>query len=100
MPAARIFSPAPSTAYADAGFSGEADRHHQGGAIGYRSREWIAHPRSREVVTPPQAFAWNPTAPGVKVEDTVIVHADGTAEVITASPDWPTHEGTADWFIY
>lgn len=94
-----LFARAVAT-YAGAGLSGEADRHHQGGAIGYRSREWIAHPRSGEIVTPPQAFAWNPTAPGVKVEDTVIVHSDGTTEVITASPDWPMHEGTADWFIY
>ncbi len=86
-------------AYADVGLTGEAGRHHQGGAIGYRSREWVAHPLGREVVTPPQAFAWNPTAPGVKVEDTVIVLGDSAAEVISASPDWPTTNGAPDWLF-
>src|SRR5262249_48822414 len=36
--------------YRAAGFPGEEHKHHQGGAIGYRAREWVAHPRSREVV--------------------------------------------------
>ena len=36
-----------------------------------------------------QAFAWNPTAPGAKVEDTVLVRADGI-EVLTVDPRWPT----------
>ena len=33
-------------AYAEAGFPGEELKHHQGGAIGYRAREWMAHPKS------------------------------------------------------
>ena len=36
-----------------------------------------------------QAFAWNPSAPAAKVEDTVIVDADGI-RVLTADPDWPS----------
>jgi Xaa-Pro dipeptidase len=74
--------------YAAAGFPGEERLHHQGGAIGYRAREWVAHPRSQDVVQPRQAFAWNPTITGTKVEDTALV-IDGRVEVITASPDWP-----------
>jgi antitoxin VapB len=81
-----------AAAYAAAGFPGEETRHHQGGAIGYRSREWIAHPGSQEVPTPPQAFAWNPTVAGTKLEETCLVHADGRVEVVTESPDWPTIE--------
>jgi len=76
-------------AYAAAGFAGEELRHHQGGAIGYRAREWVAHPRSQEVVQARQAFAWNPTITGTKIEDTALA-IDGRVEIITASPDWPT----------
>jgi antitoxin VapB len=75
-------------AYADAGFAGEERLHHQGGAAGYRTRDWVAHPASAEVVQDGQAFAWNPSVTGTKVEETVIAHADGT-EVVTATPDWP-----------
>jgi hypothetical protein len=71
------------------GFAGEERNHHQGGAIGYRAREWVAHPRSQEVVQPRQAFAWNPTITGTKVEDTALV-LDGRAEIITPTPGWPT----------
>ena len=74
--------------YADAGFVSEELRHHQGGAIGYRSREWIAHPSSEERIQPRQALAWNPTITGTKVEDTLLLTEDG-AELITASPQWP-----------
>lgn len=75
--------------YASAGYAGEELKHHQGGAIGYRAREWVAHPRSTEVVQERQAFAWNPTVRGTKVEDTALV-VGNTIELITCSPDWPT----------
>ena len=75
-------------AYAAAGFPAEEQRHHQGGAIGYRPREWVAHPASRERVQPRQALAWNPSITGTKVEETALVTGD-TIEILTASPDWP-----------
>lgn len=78
-------------AYAAAGFPGEELKHHQGGAIGYRAREWTAHPASEEVVQPRQAYAWNPTVAGTKVEDTALV-VDGAIEMLTTSPDWPVIE--------
>jgi antitoxin VapB len=76
-------------AYADAGHGGEELKHHQGGAIGYRAREWVAHPRSQEVVEERQAFAWNPTITGTKVEDTALVIGD-RVEIVTATSDWPS----------
>ena len=76
-------------AYAAAGHAGQETLHHQGGAIGYRSREWVAHPRSQEVVAERQAFAWNPTITGTKVEDTALVLGD-RVEMITPTPDWPS----------
>lgn len=75
-------------AYADQGFAGEIKRHHQGGACGYKTRDWVAHPASGEVVQPNQAFAWNPSITGTKVEETAIAGAAGV-EIITASPGWP-----------
>lgn len=85
--AARLFAGA-AEAYEAAGYPGEEHRHHQGGAIGYRSREWVAHPRSPERVQPRQAFAWNPSVPGAKVEDTALVLGDDL-EIITTTPNWP-----------
>lgn len=77
-----------AAAYAEAGFPGEELKHHQGGAIGYRAREWVAHPKSTEIVQARQAFAWNPTITGTKVEDTALVIGD-EVEIVTATPDWP-----------
>jgi Xaa-Pro aminopeptidase len=79
---------AAAKAYGDAGFPDEIDKHHQGGAAGYRTREWVAHPDSNDVVGPDQAFAWNPSITGTKVEETVIV-SGSRCEVITASSRFP-----------
>jgi Xaa-Pro dipeptidase len=75
-------------AYASEGFPGEEKLHHQGGACGYRTRDWVAHPASQQIVRDRQAFAWNPSISGTKVEETVIVAGD-EIETITASPNWP-----------
>jgi Xaa-Pro aminopeptidase len=86
---AQLFQAAVS-AYERAGFPGEERLHHQGGAIGYRAREWVAHPTSQDVVRPPQAFAWNPSVTGTKVEDTCLIDDADRIEVITTSPEWPS----------
>ena len=75
-------------AYAEQGFGDEIGRHHQGGAAGYRTREWVAHSKSTEVVQMNQAFSWNPSITGTKVEDTYIVTENGV-ENVTASADFP-----------
>ncbi len=75
-------------AYAAAGFPGEEQMHHQGGACGYLEREWVAAPEGTEVVQPMQAFAWNPSCRGGKVEDTVLL-VDGRPETLTRTPDLP-----------
>ena len=85
---ASVFAAA-ARAYAAQGFTGEEQRHHQGGAIAYRSREWVAHPASKEIVGGGQAFAWNPSITGTKVEDTCFVHADGRVENLTGTAAWP-----------
>jgi Xaa-Pro dipeptidase len=75
-------------AYAAEGFPGEEHKHHQGGAAGYRTRDWVAHPANTETVQTNQAFAWNPTVTGSKAEETCIASAEGV-DVITKSPEWP-----------
>lgn len=88
---AEMFAAA-ARAYAANGFPGEELLHHQGGVIACRSREWVAHPSSGAVAAPPQAFAWNPTITGTKVEETVLLHADNRLELVTASPEWPSFD--------
>ena len=78
-------------AYAAAGFPGEEDLHHQGGATGYGEREWIATPNGAEIVVNRQAFAWNPSARGGKAEDTVVLQ-DGVIEYLTETTMFPVVE--------
>ena len=78
-------------AYQKLGFGDEINKHHQGGACGYRTRDWVAHPASTEKVFASQAFAWNPSIIGTKVEETGIVSPDGF-EIVTATPDFPQIE--------
>jgi len=75
-------------AYTAQGFPGEERFHHQGGPTGYGEREWVASPNGTEVVVDNQAFAWNPSIRGGKVEDTVILR-DGVIENLTATPELP-----------
>ena len=76
--------------YAAAGFDpDEWRRHHQGGAAGYAGRDPRATAETADVVRAPHAFAWNPSAPGAKVEDTVLV-TDAGIEVLTVDERWPT----------
>ncbi len=78
-------------AYAAVGFADEWKRHHQGGAAGFASREWIAAPESEEPIHQPMGYAWNPTVQGTKSEDTHLVAPDRT-ETLTKTGQWPTHE--------
>lgn len=82
-------------AYTDLGFPNEIDKHHQGGACGYRTRDWTAHLKSCETVRTNQAFAWNPSITGTKTEETGIVTANGF-DVITATPGVPQITSVVD----
>jgi Xaa-Pro aminopeptidase len=76
--------------YAAHGFEpDEWRRHHQGGAAGYAGRDPRGTASVAERVQPDHAFTWNPSAPGAKVEDTVLVRESGI-EVLTLDPRWPT----------
>lgn len=77
-------------AYARHGFAAdEWRRHHQGGVAGYAGRDPRATRVSDDPIQLGQAFAWNPTGQGAKVEDTVLL-SDGGLQVLTADPAWPS----------
>jgi antitoxin VapB len=78
-------------AYAAAGYADEWRLHHQGGPAAYEPREFVATPSATARVEAGQAYAWNPSITGTKVEDTVLVTEDGF-EVMTEMPGWPVLE--------
>ncbi|HEV2889386.1 MAG TPA: M24 family metallopeptidase [Frankiaceae bacterium] len=87
VPGARVgdvFS-AGTAAYGD----DEWTLHHQGGPTGYESRDHLATAACDELVEPWQAFAWNPSIPSLKIEDTVLATPDGL-DVLTVDERWPT----------
>jgi len=69
--------------YAEAGHPDGWRHHHQGGLTGYRSRELIAAPGVDLEIAVGQAFAWNPSLPGAKAEETFLLTAAGP-EVLCA----------------
>jgi Xaa-Pro aminopeptidase len=79
------------SAYGQVGFPEEWRRHHQGGPAAYEPREWLARPDSSEIIHVGEAFAWNPSIEGTKMEDTQLVGVEGS-EIVTGLPDWPTIE--------
>jgi Xaa-Pro aminopeptidase len=78
-------------AYAAAGHPGGEAFHHQGGSCGYLSRDVVARPGSKVALELYNAMAWNPSLPGAKIEDTILVSPDGL-EILTVDPRWPTME--------
>ncbi len=88
---ARELFPEMQRAYDSAGFLGEWARHHQGGACGYETRDWVLQEGGDRMLQEGSAYAWNPSLPGLKVEDTVLLQGENL-EVLTADPNWPSVE--------
>ncbi len=94
-------------AYADYGFpANEWHNHHQGGSTGYAGRTCFGRPgetfpvldsfwpaklkeRFGMDVAFGSAFAWNPSASGVKSEDTFLLLPNGTKELVSVTPALP-----------
>ena len=76
-------------AYARHGFGTQQwEQHHQGGPAGYAGRDPRVTAAATDMVVANQAFTWNPSGPGVKIEDTVQLTASGL-QVLTVDPRWP-----------
>jgi Xaa-Pro dipeptidase len=74
--------------YAELGYPGEHELHHQGGPTGYRGRDFVATFDASGQVSPHQAVAWNPSITGTKSEDTIVVSSDGH-QFLTRHGEWP-----------
>ncbi|HUQ22132.1 MAG TPA: M24 family metallopeptidase [Gaiellaceae bacterium] len=76
-------------AYGANGFGAEEWRlHHQGGPTGYEPRDYLASAASDALVEEGQAFAWNPSVPSLKCEDTIVATND-LPLVLTVDRRWP-----------
>ncbi len=74
--------------YEETGFADEWKKHHQGGPCGYKTRYYRATEKNNEIITPNQAFAWNPSITGTKSEDTIIT-TENAPLIISEDPKWP-----------
>jgi Xaa-Pro dipeptidase len=99
---AQIFAVA-QKAYSSLGVAEEIELHHQGGACGYTERDWVITPAGEETVVAPQAFAYNPSLRGAKVEDTAVLHnspGGPSIEILTETPSLPVIETVLDGITY
>jgi antitoxin VapB len=69
---------------------GQWQHHHQGGLIGYSSRERIAKPGEMAAIQVGSACAWNPSIVGYKSEDTILIGENGFEIVTAVGGDFPT----------
>ena len=69
----------------------EWTNHHQGGPTGYLPRDFTAHEKTTQLIEVRNAIAWNPSAAGLKVEDTLVV-TEGGFEFVTGASKWPNLE--------
>lgn len=90
----RIFETA-SASYKNIGHENETRNQHFGGITGYNARETFARPvqagQTDWTLKEGMVLAWNPTLPGSKIEDTVLVTRN-SVEVLTMDPQWPKFE--------
>ena len=78
------------SAYTRHGFSDtEWTRHHQGGLTGFVPREVLGSPGEATVLAAGNVLAWNPSAAGWKVEDTVVLDAHGP-RLLSHDGVWPS----------
>lgn len=73
--------------YEEEGYGEDFHLHHQGGALGYPTRDYCTNFACTEIVHDRQGFSWNPTIAGVKSEDTFLV-VDGKQEIISHTGKW------------
>jgi len=71
-----IFEKAMDT-YAEEGFEGEWKFHHQGGLTGFVPRELKGMSDVNHIVRVNEAYAWNPSVQGAKLENTILVTEGG-----------------------
>lgn len=86
-------------AYKRAGYPDDWRLLHQGGPSGYAPREFLVGPGETGVVRAQQAYAWNPSIRGIKMEDTFLVHEE-EIEFITHTGEWVYMEAASEGRTY
>jgi antitoxin VapB len=86
-------------AYSKLGYPNEWTNHTQGGIVGYTPREFPVTQDSEIKIGINNLFGWNPTLPGVKAEDFILVQKDGI-EQLTIDPRWPFEEIRIDGKVF
>ncbi len=79
--------------YTTGGFPEAWREHHQGGITAYEPREFLAVPGGEDRLVAGMLCAWNPSLPGAKSEDTILVREDGP-QILTSTPGWPAIQAT------
>ncbi len=79
------------SAYAESGYPDEWKKHHQGGALGYATRDYVIDSKCSIKVCDNQMFSWNPSVMGTKIEDTIIIKGN-QQELLTDTNMWPRFE--------
>ena len=82
-------------AYKSEGYEADFHLHHQGGGLGYLTRDYCANFQTEDLVLDGQGFSWNPTIAGVKLEDTYVIHGD-SQRIVTETGTWVYREMTVD----
>ncbi len=77
--------------YSKLGYSGQWEKHTQGGLIGYKPREFLATQGSNIKISPGNALSWNPTLEGAKAEDMILVKDEGINQ-LSIDKRWPYEE--------
>lgn len=86
-------------AYGRVGYPEEWRARDQGGPIGYFERESLIWPDAPDAVVEGMALAFNPTLPGVMIEDTFLVGPHGP-EILTRVPGWPVRKAVVEGVTY
>ncbi|MBC5689479.1 M24 family metallopeptidase [Mediterraneibacter sp. NSJ-55] len=82
-------------AYKEQGYEADFHLHHQGGALGYLTRDYCTNERTQERIYDHQGYSWNPTIAGVKLEDTYLINGE-QQEIISDTGNWVYREVTID----
>ncbi len=81
--------------YKETGYEKDFHLHHQGGGLGYLTRDYCTNFNTEEVVQDNQGYSWNPTIAGVKLEDTYIIEGDNQ-NIVSYTGSWVYREVTVD----
>jgi antitoxin VapB len=77
--------------YSEVAYPDEWRNHTQGGIVGYKPREFLVTPDSEVVLRRNNLMGWNPTLPGVKAEDFILVEENGIKQ-LSIDKRWPYEE--------